>query len=81
MVGFVFTKLLDASFWSYLTRSNDVFEALITFGLICATCILLFCTDRLVCPNKRVNTGLLVDLHLQNSHTILKEWGMEIAVL
>ena len=55
VIGFVFTKLLDASFWSYLTRSNDVFEALITFGLIWTTYVFLFCTDRLVCPNKSVN--------------------------
>ena len=34
VIGFVFTKFFDASFWSDLTRSNDVFEASITFGLI-----------------------------------------------
>ena len=65
VIGFVFTKLLDASFWSDLTRSNDVFEALITFGLIWTTCIFLFWTDRLVCLNKSVNASLLVDLHLR----------------
>ena len=80
MVGFVFTKLLDLSFWSYLTRSNDVFEALITFGLIWTTCIFLLCTDRLVCPSKSVKASLLADFHLQNPHTIRKEWGMEFPV-
>ena len=38
---------------------------LISFGLIWTTCIFLFCTDRLICPNKSVNASSRVNLHLQ----------------
>ena len=62
---FCLYKVTRCIIWSNLTRSNDVFEALITFGLIWTTCIFLFCTDRLVCLNKSVNASLLVDLHLR----------------
>ena len=41
------------------TRSNDFSNILITLGLI-----FLFVTDRLVCQNKSVNAGLLLDCWL-----------------
>ena len=37
----------------------------IAFGLIWTTCISLFCTDWMVCPNKSVKRPFTVDLHLQ----------------
>ena len=74
VIGLVFTKSLDASFWSDLTRSNDAFKALTAFGLIWTIFIFLCCTDRLVCPNKSVNASLLMAC-ICRTHTLFAKSG------
>ena len=60
------------------TRSNDVLEALITFGLIGITFIFLFCTDRLVCLNKSVNAASLqVNIYFYETKGVLTWYRYE----